>query len=135
LAVVTSAVTTPRWAADSSTKAVIGAQQVAGAAVAGHQAQELGGQQLELGLGGHGGQALGLVLGREGGALDQAAQVGALGGHRPQRFQVGLDLGQLVALDRQFEQGLRIALTRIRRLGFVRHLFRPVRCNRRGQED
>ncbi len=103
--------------------------------LAGHQAQELGGQQLELGLGRDGDQTLGLVLGRR---RPGCRSDGAGRRSRPPSpcsdLQVGFDLGQLVALDRQFEQGLRIALTRIRRLGFVRHLFRPVRCNRRGQE-
>ena len=94
-------------------------------AVGRQKAEEFPGGGVELRRIGDGAQTLGLVLGREAGVVEQAAQVGALADRRLQRLQVSLDGRQRLLLNGQVEESLCVALARVGRDGVVSHLNVP----------
>jgi hypothetical protein len=87
---------------------------------------------VEVGGGGDGGEALALGLGVEGRRGQKCAQVAAVGQHRLERLQVGVDGRNLIVVLRQIEQGLRVTRAHIRSLGFIRQVeTRQLRLSHR----
>src|SRR5579862_747566 len=86
----------------------------AGAAIRRHQAEELAGGWRELGRVGDRGQGAALGLGVDHRRADHRAQVGAVGAHRLQRLQVGLDRARVALALGQFEEGLGVSRAHVR---------------------